>query len=47
MKKSPDDVMQVSLQKRTRFRLLMTGTLDGELSLEQGESCRCEDHHIS
>ena len=35
MKKFPNDVMQVSLRKRNRFRLLMTAALDGELSSEE------------
>lgn len=35
MKKLPSDVRKASVQIRNRFRLLMTGALDGELSSEE------------
>lgn len=35
MRKPPNEVMKAQLQKKIRFRLLMTAALDGELSLEE------------
>ena len=41
MKKLPGDVKQASLQKRKRFRLLMTAALDGKLSSEEEREFQC------